>query len=823
VPSDAAGGQCSYCLLQIGLSSAGGSQNSRVARTTLGGGGGSAAERFVRQGVLPTFGDYELEAEIARGGMGVVYRARQRSLNRVVAIKMILAGQLATAESVQRFRLEAQAAARLQHPGIVPIYEIGECETHHYFSMELIEGPSLAQCLDDFRLKPEVGSLERRQQEKCIAELVGRVARALDFAHQRGVLHRDLKPSNILIDERGNPRLTDFGLAKLTGREAGGLTLAAAVLGTPGYLAPEQAAGSEAEVTTAADVYGLGATLYELLTGRPPFVGSTALATMMMAIDQPPTPPRQINPAVHRDLETIALRCLEKAPQRRYHSAAAVADELERFTRGDPIEARPVGRAEQVLRWCRRYPTLAAVSCVLVGAIVGGSGAVFWQWRRAERANVALGHANVAMERANVSLTQTVADLKWGAIDDLLQQGQSSRALATVASIIRANPDDSNAAMFAMSVLEQRRFPVPAAPTIRHPGGAELAVARLSPDGQRIVTASFDGTARIWDAATSLELVPPLKHDGQVNWAEFSPDGRSLATCSDDKTARLWDVLTGKARWAPVAMGEAVTKVQFSPDGRNLLIRTKLSVCVLDASSGHVVIGPLAHDGPVVAARFLAGGACFFTAQQAGAKSCIRMWDVATGQERASLQTSPLKFADVCDDMSRVAVVGSDGHDWVADFPSGQRGAEIPTGNGDIMGIVFSPRGDRLALTGVNHWARVFDAQTGKPLTSELPHYYLLTGASFFQNGHELLTHWPRHGTSTPIGLTASRCGTRTVWRTPRLPPNPAARYFSPRSRIPGPVRPTLEQGRRGFGRFWTARTPMIGHSVWTARSTAAN
>ncbi len=566
------------------------------------------------------------------------------------------------------------------------------------------------------------------------------MARALDFPHQRGVLHRDLKPSNILIDERGNPRLTDFGLAKLTNREAGGLTLAAAVLGTPGYLAPEQAAGSEAEVTTAADVYGLGGTLYELLTGRPPFVGSTALTTMMMAIDRPPTPPRQINPAVHRDLETIALRCLEKAPQRRYHSAEAVADELERFTRGEPIEARPVGRAEQVLRWCRRNPTLAVALCVLVVAIVGGGGAVFWQWRRAERANVALGHANVALGHANVSLTQTVADLKWGAIDDLLQQGQSSRALATVASLIRDQPNDAAAAMFSMSVLEQRRFPVPAAPTIRHPGGAELSVARLSPGGQRIVTASFDGTARIWDAATSLELVPPLKHEGKVNWAEFSPDGRSLATCSDDKTARLWDVLTGKARWASVAMGEAVTRVQFSPDGRYLLSRTKLSVCVLDASSGHVVIGPLAHDGPVVAARFLVGGACFFTAQQAGDKSCVRTWDVATGQERASLRTSPLKYADVCEDMSHVAVVGSDGHNWVADFPSAQRRTEILTDNGDITGIVFSPSGDRIALTGLNHWARVFDAQTGKPLTSELPHYYLLTGASFFQNGHELLT-----------------------------------------------------------------------------------
>ncbi|HEX8914955.1 MAG TPA: serine/threonine-protein kinase, partial [Humisphaera sp.] len=252
------GAGCPYCLLQLGLSAvAAGPGSAARTRARHGTRGGTAdpddpaADPFLRQGVLRAFGDYELESEIARGGMGVVYRARQRSLNRTVAVKMILAGQLATPDSVRRFRLEAEAAARLHHPGIVPIYEIGEVETQHFFSMELVDGASLAECLDDFRLRPDAPAAERRRQELCVVDLVARVARALDFAHQRGVLHRDLKPSNILIDADGHPRLTDFGLAKLTGREASGLTLSAAVLGTPGYLAPEQAAGRAGEVTTA--------------------------------------------------------------------------------------------------------------------------------------------------------------------------------------------------------------------------------------------------------------------------------------------------------------------------------------------------------------------------------------------------------------------------------------------------------------------------------------------------------------------------------------------------------------------------------------------
>ena len=294
----------------------------------------------------PQFGDYELIEEIARGGMGVVYKARHLRLNRVVALKMILSGQFASEAERKRFLQEAELAANLDHPNIVPIYEVGAHEGRLYFAMKLVDGGSLAREVARLRADPQ-----------ATARLLAKVARAIHFAHARGFIHCDLKPSNILLDATGQPHVTDFGLArKLDGDST--LTATGAVLGTPGYMAPEQAAGARREITSAADVYGLGAILYELLTGRPPFRAPTVMETVMLVLEREPSPPRQLDPRVSPELERICLTCLEKSPKDRYASADALADALERYLRGEEIADPSI--AQQLRRWTRREPELVA-------------------------------------------------------------------------------------------------------------------------------------------------------------------------------------------------------------------------------------------------------------------------------------------------------------------------------------------------------------------------------------------------------------------------------------------------------------------------------
>ncbi len=341
---------------------------------------------------------YEILGELGRGGMGVVYKARQIKLNRLVALKMILAGAHAGADGVLRFRAEAEAVAQLQHPNIVQIYEVGESEGHPYFSLEFLDGGSLEGQM-------KAGPLQPRRA----AELIERLARGMHYAHERGIIHRDLKPANVLLTREGEPKITDFGLAKRLD-SAQGQTHSGDIMGTPSYMSPEQATGRIKELGPATDVYALGAILYDLLTGRPPFQGATAMDTLIQVTTDEPVPPSRLQPKVPRDLETICLKCLEKSPRRRYASALELADEVGRFLRGEPVHARPVGLLGRGWRWCKREPklavSLAAVLLLLLTVAVGATTALIQVSRARSR----------------------------------MEQAQRERALGQVEALLAANP-----------------------------------------------------------------------------------------------------------------------------------------------------------------------------------------------------------------------------------------------------------------------------------------------------------------------------------------------------------------------------------------------
>src|SRR5437867_12463446 len=412
--SDAPEGLCTGCVLEtaLGMAVAAGDSSAVASAKADGCGyldkveGGnvkSAQHKIAARSVeiLGELGDYELLEEIGRGGQGVVFRARQKSLNRTVALKVIGLGQWATKAHLQRFRLEAEAAASLDHPCIVPIHDVGERESCCYFSMNLVEGSQLDEVV---KRKP----LPLRRAAQLIAQL----ARAVHYAHGHGILHRDIKPGNVLLDAKGEPQLTDYGLARLVANEST-VTHTMEVLGTPSYMAPEQAAENNAGVTSATDIYGLGAVLYHLLTGHPPFAAGTTYETVRLVLDTEPRQPRLLNPKVDRDLNTICLKCLEKDPKRRYASALALAEDLEHWLKHEPILAHRTGIFTRGKKWVRRNPTIA----LLILSLAALAAAISWNvWKSefvpspAATGIAVLPFENRSEDKANAYLADGIQD-----------------------------------------------------------------------------------------------------------------------------------------------------------------------------------------------------------------------------------------------------------------------------------------------------------------------------------------------------------------------------------------------------------------------------
>jgi WD40 repeat protein/tRNA A-37 threonylcarbamoyl transferase component Bud32 len=525
---------------------------------------------------LGSFGDYDLLEEIARGGMGVVYKARQRKLGRIVAVKMILAGPQAGKEFVQRFRTESAAAAILQHPNIVAIHDVGVHEGRHYFSMDYVEGQNLAQRVGQ---QPLPANKAARYGEL--------IAEAIHYAHERGILHRDLKPSNVLIDLNDQPHVTDFGLAKRFGvppsrgtgpAEAGSpswdITVTGQVLGSPSFMPPEQAGAKRGKVGRPSDVYALGGILFYLLTARAPFQAESLEGIITQVLHAEPVSPHLLNPSIPKDLETITLKCLEKEPARRYQTAKALADELGRFLRREPILARPVNAPEKLWRWCRRKPAFASALGFAIGALLVGVAATSWQWRRAEGNAVKERHERERAETGEGNARR----LLYASDMNLAQQSLKLNNLGRARRLLerhRPQPGEEDLRGWEWRYLWQLTRSSALVTLTNRPTTRGFSVS-FSPDGTRLAVGWYDGRVDLWDVP-GRRLVRALTareyaHQGRV---AFSPVSNLLAATSESKVVTLYDLDSGRESifWqAPDGGAWNVRDLSFSPDGSRVVI-----------------------------------------------------------------------------------------------------------------------------------------------------------------------------------------------------------------------------------------------------------
>ncbi len=664
-------GLCPRCVVEV-LTSADGEDD--IWRDAAGDGSEESLEELRPGKRVRYFGDYEILSKIASGGMGVVFRARQITLNRIVALKMILGGECAGDGDVARFRCEAEAAANLDHPNIIPIYEIGRLRGRDYFTMKFIDGESLAKQSHRF-----AGELQPA------ARLMATVARAVHHGHQHGIIHRDLKPANILLDSGGVPFITDFGLAKRF-QEDRGMTQSGALMGTPSYMAPEQAAGKK-RLTTSVDIYGLGAILYELITGRPPFQAETKLATLQQVQANEPQRPRSINHRIDRDLETLCLKCLEKDPARRYGSAEALAKDLERWLRGEPIEARSSGAWQRTKKLVRRHPAISGliVAVVLLAMAVAAisTTAAIRLVDRGRMLKAAEGDAREKLRGAY--LAQAQARRFSG------RAGRRFESLEALRKAVEIRPglDLRNEAIACLALVD-----VKALRTFKQP-----TMMAFDSELERFATGDGEDNVQIRETLSgkpikSLKGVAPGLFPGL-----FSPDGRFLAMYNTKRVMQVWDVNEGVRVWPGRANGSGAWGLENN---------------AFSANSTLFVFGV--------------------------GNKVLHSFDLHTGTETTiPLEGSHGFYRLTLDATGEKVAVAKDSTVTVHRMETGALLAVLPH-PGNVEAIAWHPDGKHLATACLDFQVHYWDTEAVKELPGWSGHKAEVVGVMFDQSGRLLIT-----------------------------------------------------------------------------------